>query len=160
MAALPPHNLYNYLLCMGSSIGIAHGVKKATTSVGKNQKVIAFIGDGTFFHAGIPAMMNIVYNKSNPLIIILDNRITAMTGHQPNPGMGKTGLNEDVPPIKIESMLRALKVKHIKVIDPETAYEDLTKTIKSFMSKKEVSVIISRRICGLLVQRQLKKKKK
>lgn len=159
MAALPPHNLYNYLLCMGSSVGIAHGVKKSTAQVNKNQKVIAFIGDGTFFHAGIPAMMNIVYNKSNPLIIILDNRITAMTGHQPNPGMGKTGLNEEVPPVKIESILRALKVKHIKVIDPETEYEDLAKTIKSFMSKKEVSVIISRRICGLLAQRTLKKKK-
>jgi len=103
--------------------------------------------------------MNVVYNKSNPLIIILDNRITAMTGHQPNPGMGKTSLNEEVPMIKIESILRALKIKHIKVVDPETEYEQLTKTIKSFMSKKEVSVIISRRICGLLAQRALKNKK-
>ncbi|NQU82821.1 MAG: indolepyruvate ferredoxin oxidoreductase subunit alpha [Parcubacteria group bacterium] len=158
MAALPPHNLYNYLSCMGSSLGIAHGVKKATIKTGKKQKVIAFIGDGTFFHAGIPAVMNIVYNKSNPLIIILDNRITAMTGHQPNPGMGKTGMSEDVPQIKIEEILKALRVKHIKVIDPETEYAQLTKTIKRFLTKDEVSVIISKRICGLLAQRALKKK--
>lgn len=156
MAALPPHNLYNYLLCMGSSLGVAHGIKKATTQAGKKQKVIAFIGDGTFFHAGIPELMNIVYNKSNPLIIILDNRITAMTGHQPNPGMGKTGMSESVPEIKIEAIAKALGVKNIKVVDPETEYEQLTRTIKKFLSNDEVSIIISRRICGLLAQRELK----
>lgn len=160
MAALPPHNLYNYLLCMGSSLGVAHGIKKATMQAGKKQKVIAFIGDGTFFHAGIPELMNIVYNKSNPLIIILDNRITAMTGHQPNPGMGKTGMSESVPEIKIEAVARALGVKNIKVVDPETQYEQLIRTIKIFLSKDEVSIIISKRICALLVQRELKKNKK
>lgn len=161
IAALPPHNLYDYLSCMGSSIGIAHGVKKATdpTSSGK-QKMIAFIGDGTFFHAGIPALMNVVYNKSNPLIIILDNRITAMTGHQPNPGMGKTGMAEDVPPIKIERILRAIGVKHIATIDPEDEQEQLVEKIKQFLKKKEPSVIVARRICALLAKRRLKRKKK
>ncbi|MFH0739495.1 MAG: indolepyruvate ferredoxin oxidoreductase subunit alpha, partial [bacterium] len=83
IAALPPHSLYDYLISMGSGVGIGHGVKKAT-----KQKVIAFIGDGTFLHSGIPGLMNSVYNKSGLLLIILDNSITAMTGHQVNPSMG------------------------------------------------------------------------
>ncbi|MDP2864113.1 MAG: thiamine pyrophosphate-dependent enzyme [bacterium] len=154
MAALPPHNLYDYLSCMGSSIGIAHGIKKNT-----QQKVIAFIGDSTFFHAGIPALINTVFNKSNPLIIILDNRTTAMTGHQPHPGIGKTGMGEETSEIKIEDILAALKIKHWKVIDPETNFEEMVKTIGEFLTKKEVSVIVARKICWLLAQRQKNEKK-
>ena len=145
IAALPPHNLYDYLSCMSSSIGIGHGIKKAT-----NQKLIAFIGDGTFFHSGIPALMNAVYNKSNPLIIILDNRITAMTGQQPNPGMTEDHL-------VIEDILKALKVKNVKTIDQEEEYDVLVKTIKEFLNKKELSVIVARRMCGLLAKRQMRK---
>ncbi len=155
MAALPPHNLYDYLSCMGSSVGIAHGIKKST-----KQKLIAFMGDGTFFHAGIPAILNAVYNKSNPLIIIADNRITAMTGHQPNPGMFETGMGEPSSLIKIEDILKAFKIKNIKVIDQEEDYVQLIKTIKQFLNKKELSVIIARRMCGLLSKRKLKTKKK
>ncbi len=146
IAALPPHNLYDYLSCMGSSIGIGHGIKKASP----NQKLISFIGDGTFFHAGFPAILNSVYNKSNQLVIILDNRITAMTGHQPNPGSE----------IKIEDILKAIKIKNIAVIDQEEQYNQLVKTIKRFLDKKELSVIIARRVCGLLAKKQLKSKKK
>ena len=151
MASLPPHNLYDYLSCMGSGVGIAHGIKKAT-----NQKIIAFIGDGTFFHSGIPALLNASYNKSNPLIIILDNRITAMTGQQPNPGMGKTG-TEESPQIKIEDLLKAMQIKNVRVLDQEQEYKELVETIKDFLNKKEMSVIIARRVCGLYHRRQMKK---
>jgi len=136
LADFPPHSIQDYLFCMGSSIGIAHGIKKSS-----KQKLITFIGDGTFFHAGIPALINTVFNKSNPLIIILDNRITAMTGHQPNPGAPLTPNG-----IKIENIVKACGVKNLKIIDPINQKEFI-ETIKNFSNKKEVSVIIARRPC-------------
>lgn len=153
IAALPPHNLYDYLSCMGSSVGIAHGIKKASNN---KQKVIAFIGDGTFLHSGIEGLLNAVYNQSNLLLIILDNSITAMTGHQPNPGMGQSGMKDPAPKVKIESLVSALGVKHLKVLDQEEQYEELVKTIKDFVNKPEVSVIVARRICGLLAKKNAK----
>jgi len=131
-----PINLQDYLSCMGSSVGIAHGIKKAT-----GQKIITFVGDSSFFHAGIPALINTVFNKSNPLIIILENRTTAMTGHQPHPGA-------PVIPngIKIEEIVRACGVKNLKAIDPINQKEFIA-TIKEFLNKKETSVIIVQRPC-------------
>ena len=139
MAALPPHNLYDYLLNMGSSIGIAHGIKKVSS-----QKVVAFMGDGTFFHSGISSIINCVYNKSNPLVIIMDNEITAMTGHQPNPGSE----------VKIEEILKAIGVKNIRVLDEEAQYDELKKTIKEFLNKDSISVIVAKKICWLLAARK------
>lgn len=150
IAGMPPHNIQDYEFCMGSSLGIAHGVKKA---VGNKQKVIALIGDGTFFHSGISGLINAVYNKSNPLFVILDNRITAMTGHQNNPGMGKNGMGEPVEELNIEEIVKACGVKNIKVIDPINVNE-LSSAVKEFLDKDEVSVIISKRICALLERRQ------
>ncbi|MFC1663863.1 thiamine pyrophosphate-dependent enzyme [Patescibacteria group bacterium] len=132
LAGFPPHFVQDYLSCMGSSIGIAHGIKKST-----KQKVITLIGDSTFFHSGIPALINTVFNKSNPLIVILDNQTTAMTGHQPHPGACG---------IKMENIVRACGVKNLKIIDPANQAEFL-KTIKEFLNKKEVSVIIARHPC-------------
>jgi indolepyruvate ferredoxin oxidoreductase alpha subunit len=131
-----PINLQDYLSCMGSSVGIAHGIKKAS-----GQKLIAFVGDSSFFHAGIPPLINTVFNKSNPLIIILENQTTAMTGHQPHPGA-------PVAPdgIKIERVVRGCGVKNLKVIDSANQKE-LVATIKEFLKKKEVSVIIARHPC-------------
>ena len=136
LAAYPPHKMQDYLFCMGSSAGIAHGIKKAT-----NQKVIAFVGDSSFFHSGIPALINTVSNKSDPLIVIMDNRTTAMTGQQPHPGSPAKGEE-----IKIEDIVRALGVKYVKTIDPINIKE-FEQTIKEFLEKKEVSVIIARRAC-------------
>ena len=132
----PPVKLQDYLSCMGSSVGIAHGIKKSA-----GQKIITFVGDSSFFHAGIPALINTVFNKSNPLIIILENETTAMTGHQPHPGA-------PVIPngIKIEEIVKACGVKNVKVLDPINQ-EEFIKTIKEFMEKPDVSVIISKRPC-------------
>jgi indolepyruvate ferredoxin oxidoreductase alpha subunit len=148
IAGLSPHNVQDTLFCMGASLGIAHGIKKST-----NQKVISIMGDGTFFHSGMPALVNAVYNKSNPLVVVLDNRITAMTGHQPNAGMGKTLMRDDVEEIKIEDVAKACGVKNIKVLDPIDVQE-FEATIKDFMAKDEVSLIICKRICALLAKRQ------
>ena len=148
LSGFSPHNMQDYLFCMGSSIGIGHGIKKAT-----NQKLISFIGDSTFFHSGIPGLINAVFNKSNSLIVVMDNRITAMTGHQTNPGVGKTGMGEQTEDIKIEEIAKACGVKNIKVIDPINI-KDLEKTIQDFLQKEEVSVIVARRVCALLARRQ------
>jgi indolepyruvate ferredoxin oxidoreductase alpha subunit len=136
LAGFPPHFLQDYLSCMGSSIGIAHGIKKST-----NQKLITFIGDSTFFHSGIPALINTVFNRSNPLIIVLDNQTTAMTGLQPHPGAPSTPNG-----IKIEDIIKACGVKNWKVIDPINQKE-FVQVVKNFLNKKEVSVIIARRPC-------------
>ena len=147
IAGLAPHNMQDTLFCMGASIGIGHGIKKAT-----DQKVIATMGDGTFFHSGISALINAVYNKSSPLIVVLDNRITAMTGHQQNPGMGKTLMGENTEELKIEEIAKACGVKNIKVLDPANVQEFET-TIKEFLAKDEISLIVCKRICALLARR-------
>ncbi len=138
-----PVNLQDYLFCMGSSVGIAHGIKEST-----KQKLITFIGDSSFFHAGIPALINTVFNKSNPLIIILNNQTTAMTGHQPHPGAPAASDG-----IKIEPIVRACGVKHIKTID-QINQEELTNSIKEFLDKDEVSVIIVTRPCIFVAKKQ------
>jgi len=148
MAGLPPHFMQDYLSAMGSSVGIAHGITKTTP-----QKLIAFIGDSTFFHAGIPALINTIFNKSNPLIIILDNQTTAMTGHQPHPGIGKTGMGEATYAVKIEDIVSACGVKNLKVID-SINIKEMETAVKEFLKKDEVSVIIARRICALLAKKQ------
>jgi indolepyruvate ferredoxin oxidoreductase alpha subunit len=136
----PPVNMQDYLFCMGSSIGIAHGIKKATNP-GGGQKLITFIGDSSFFHSGVPALVNAVYNKSNPLVIILNNETTAMTGHQPHPvSAGSTS------GIKIENVVRALGVNFVKTLDPVNQ-EEFAQTVKEFLTKDEVSVIISAHPC-------------
>jgi len=148
MGALPPHSMYDYMFCMGSSIGISHGVKKST-----NQKVISLMGDGTFFHSGISGLINAVYNKSNPLMIVLDNRITAMTGHQVNPGMGKTLMGENTEELQIADIAKSCGVKNIKVLDPINIQE-FEAAIKEFLDKEEISLIVCKRICALLAKRQ------
>jgi len=136
LAAYAPHEMQDYLFCMGSSSSIAHGISQAT-----GQKVIAFMGDSSFFHAGIPALINTVFNKSNPLVVILDNSTTAMTGHQPNPGAPASGEK-----LSIENIVKAIGIKNMKIIDPINSKE-LEGTVKEFLNNKEVSVIIVRRPC-------------
>jgi len=154
IGSLPTYGLADYLSAMGSSIGIAHGIKKAAStsfsqaSEGK-RKMISFIGDSTFFHSGISSLINAVFNKSNPLIIVLDNQTTGMTGHQTNPGLGKTGSGDETTQIDIESIVRACGVKNVKVVDPINM-KDVEETIKEFLEKDTVSVIIAKRVCWLL----------
>jgi len=148
LAGYPPHNVQDYEFAMGAGLGISHGVSKAT-----GQKVTTLMGDGTFFAAGIPALINTVYNKSNPLLIVLDNRITAMTGHQVNPGMGKDLMGEPAEELQIADIAKACGVKNIKVLNPSNIQE-LDATIKEFLEKDTVSVIVCKLICALLARRQ------
>jgi len=151
MGIYPPLETQDFIFSMGASQGISHGIKKVS-----KQKIVSFIGDSTFFHAGIPGLINMVYNKSNPLVIVLDNRITAMTGHQPNPGMGVTGMGEQTKEIVIEDIVKACGVENVKVIDPYNLKE-MMEAIKEFLNKDKVSVIVSKRQCRLLTVRKMRK---
>lgn len=139
----PPYNVQDVIISMGASQGITHGINKVS-----DQKTIAIIGDSTFFHAGIPGLINAVYNKSNSIIIILDNRITAMTGHQPHAGSDFTSTWEKQDGISIENIVKACGVKNVKVIDPNDM-DSVKKTVAEFMKNKEVSVIIAKKQCWL-----------
>jgi len=144
LAFYPPFYFQDYLFCMGSSVGVAHGIKKSSNK----QKLISFVGDSSFFHSGIPALLNAVHNKSNPLIIVMDNQTTAMTGHQPNPGTNKTSMGDSVEGAKIENIIRACGVKNLKIIDP-IKQKEFGEAVKDSLNNKtnEVSVIIARRPC-------------
>jgi indolepyruvate ferredoxin oxidoreductase, alpha subunit len=143
LASFAPHNIQDYLFCMGSSIGIAHGITKANPK----QKLISFVGDSSFFHAAMPALANAVHNNSNPLIIIMNNNITAMTGQQPYPGIKDTGNKEEGAKIKIEEVVKSLGVKNLKIIDPIEDYKEFVNTIKKYLSKNELAVVIARSPC-------------
>ncbi|MBA4369310.1 MAG: indolepyruvate ferredoxin oxidoreductase subunit alpha, partial [Desulfobacterium sp.] len=108
---LPPLSMGDFLICMGSSAGTSCGFSQVT-----DKKVIALIGDSTFFHSGIPGLINAVFNNHNFTLVILDNRTTAMTGHQPNPGVDMNELNyEGYNPVSIEKLVSALGVGHVSV---------------------------------------------
>jgi indolepyruvate ferredoxin oxidoreductase alpha subunit len=145
-----PFETQDFIFSMGASEGVGHGIRKAT-----DQKVIAFLGDSTFFHSGMPGMVNAVFNKSNPLIIVMDNRITAMTGHQPNPGTGITAMGEVCKEVAIDEVARALGVEDVRVIDPFNV-NLMISTIRELLQKDKVSVIVAKRECQLLAMRKKK----
>jgi indolepyruvate ferredoxin oxidoreductase alpha subunit len=145
-----PLETQDFVFSMGASEGLVHGIEKTTS-----QKTIAFLGDSTFFHAGMPGMVNTVFNKSKPLIIVLDNRITAMTGHQPNPGVGVTAMGEETKAIAIEEVVKSFGIENVKVVDP-FAVKEMIDTIKEFLNKDKISVIVAKRECQLLAIRKKK----
>ncbi|HJH30825.1 MAG TPA: indolepyruvate ferredoxin oxidoreductase subunit alpha [Methanosarcinaceae archaeon] len=135
-------------LCMGSSITLASGIYHA----GESRPICCSIGDSTFFHTGMNGLMNAVYNKANITVTILDNRVTAMTGHQPNPGMGKTATGDTTVDISIENLCRSLGAEFVEVVD---AY-DRKATVKAFRRAKEyagTSVIIAEQACVIDARR-------
>ena len=145
----PPMNAADFLLCMGSSVGAAGGFSEST-----RQKVIAFIGDSTLFHSGLPGVVNAVFNDHRYLLVVLDNGTTAMTGHQPHPGTGRTHVRP-TQPMDIEAMLKGLGAKHVLTVDPY----DLSSTIaavKEALDRDAFSVIVSKRACPLALMRKAK----
>ena len=141
----PPLNAQHTIGCMGAGISVAHGAVKG----GSPEHHVAVIGDSTFFHTGIPALLNVVYNHSPVVTIILDNRTTAMTGHQDNPGTGRTLQGAIAPMIPLEPLVRALGVRHVRTLDA-FAMDDIEKTLKEYLKLDEPSVVIARQPCALL----------
>ena len=141
---LPPLNMGDFVICMGSSVSTSCGFGQAT-----DQKVISFIGDSTFFHSGITGLVNAVFNNHNFTLVILENGTTAMTGHQPHPGVDMERLGLDgFGRINIENLVRALGVEHVSVIKPFKVKKSI-ETIREALEYKGVSVILSQEPCAL-----------
>ena len=150
---LPPLNTGDFVICMGSSVSSACGFGQAT-----DQKVVSFIGDSTFFHSGITGLVNAVFNNHNFTLVILENDITAMTGHQPHPGvdMDRFGL-DGYGRVNIEQLVRSLGVEHVSVIKPFKVQKSVD-VIKEALEYQGVSVVISQEPCALYAK-SLKLKK-
>lgn len=151
LGLMPPLGVTDTVICMGASISAGIGFEKAFRQGGVKKKVFSCIGDSTFFHSGITGLIDAVYNKSKLSMIILDNRITAMTGHQENPGTGKTLSGETAPIIDIEQLVRAVGIKpeNIRVVDPYNLTET-EKAVTEAYQAEDPFVIITKRPCALI----------
>ncbi len=145
LGLVPPLSAIHTCGCMGAGIGVAHGAAQA----GIGERMVAVIGDSTFFHTGLPALANVAYNRSNVITIILDNRITGMTGHQQNPGTGYTLQMQETPPLELEPLVRALGIERVKTL-PAFDVKALDETMKEFLKADGPSVLIARDECALL----------
>jgi len=148
LGCLPPLSALHTCGCMGASIGVAHGANKAMNAKGGKRNVAA-IGDSTFFHTGMPALLNVAYNKSNTITVIFDNRITAMTGHQDHPGTGRTLQGEETVAVKFEDLARAMGIKEVHTVDPYNL-EEVEEAFRACLGKDEPAVIVASRECALL----------
>lgn len=147
LGLLPPYKTADFLLCMGSSVGTACGFSETT-----GQKVVAFIGDSTFYHSGIPPLVNAVHHNHNFVLTILDNSTTAMTGHQPHPGTALDGMGEPAVPMDMERVVRGLGVAHVEVIDPRNI-EESKEAFTRALAFEGLSVVIAKAPCILLARR-------
>lgn len=148
LGALPPTESMDTCICMGASIGTAHGMEKAR---GKEfgKKTVAVLGDSTFIHSGITGLIDVVYNKGNSTVLILDNSITGMTGHQHNPTTGYTIKGESTRQVDLVKLVQAVGVERVRVVDPFNIKE-FEQAVKEEIEAEEPSVIISQRPCALL----------
>ena len=152
LGAVPPLSAVDTCVCMGASVGMAHGFKKATDGKANN---VAVIGDSTFLHSGVTGLINAVYNQSNLTLLILDNSTTGMTGHQQRPATGKTIKGAPAPVVLLDELCRAVGVNHLQIVD---AYDvnAVEKAVKEAVACDEVSVIIAQRACALLDKKSKK----
>jgi indolepyruvate ferredoxin oxidoreductase alpha subunit len=146
LGLLPPISMADFVICMGSSVSSSCGFSQAT-----NQKVVSFIGDSTFFHSGITGLIDGVHNNHKFTLVILDNGTTAMTGHQPHPGVNTEPMGIERTQISLEELVRGCGVKDVHVVEP---YK-VKKTIEAVQAAKDydgISVIISREFCPLFAR--------
>lgn len=147
LGAAAPLQAMDTTVCMGASVSGLHGMNKADKS-GENRRV-AVIGDSTFIHSGITGLVNIAYNGSNSTVIVLDNSITGMTGHQNNPANGKDIYGDPANAVDLEALCKAVGINRVRVVDPYKMWE-VEAAVKEELAADEPSVIISRRSCALL----------
>jgi indolepyruvate ferredoxin oxidoreductase alpha subunit len=150
LGVLPPFEMQDTLVEMGGSIGLANGF----AHVNEEKTAIAIIGDSTFFHAVVPGLINAVYNKSPMLVVVLDNRVTAMTGHQPHPGTGFYATGEPAPIVRIEDVARGVGIEHVSTADPFNVKETekkLMEALEYVRSTGKPALVVARRACTLLI---------
>ena len=148
LGAVAPLTAVDTVICMGASVSGIHGFNKSQNGAADN-KTVAVIGDSTFMHSGITGLVNMAYNESNSTVIIVDNSITGMTGHQQNPTTGFNLKGDPCAKIDLETLCRSVGIKRVTVVDPYNL-EQCDRVIKEELAANEPSVIISRRPCALL----------
>ncbi|MEF9988939.1 MAG: indolepyruvate ferredoxin oxidoreductase subunit alpha [Christensenellaceae bacterium] len=155
LGALAPLNAIDTTLCMGASIGMAHGMEKAR---GKefSKKLVSVIGDSTFMHSGITGLVNMIYNGATSTVVILDNSTTGMTGHQDNAATGKNARGEIAPAVDIAALVHAIGVKNVVQVDPFDL-KALEKILEEETGRDELSVIITKRPCVMIDKKSIKK---
>jgi len=144
LGVFPPLNRMDTILCMGAGVSMTQGFEKG----GEPKRIVGMVGDSTFFHSGITGLLNIVYNRGSAVIIVVDNRTTAMTGHQPNPGSGLTLMGEPAPSASIEALAAACGVKRVLTVNPYELQETI-QALKESLAANEPTVIVSRAPCPL-----------
>lgn len=155
----PPLGVGDTCICMGAGLSAGIGFDRVNQMAERDKKVFGFIGDSTFFHSGITGLIDAVYNGTNMVVVILDNRITAMTGHQENPGTGKNIIGQEAPMVDIESMVKTIGIKqeNIRVIDPYKL-DETKAAVKDAYEANEPFVIITKQPCALIKDVQKKRK--
>lgn len=154
LGVAPPLSAMDTVICMGASISSGHGMQKVfdifgnEENKGSGKNVISVIGDSTFFHSGMTGLVDVIYNNSSLVTVIVDNRITGMTGHQENPGTGYTLMGDKTTIVDIEAIVRAIGVKHVEVVNP-LDLEQTKNKIKEALKLDEPSVIITKWPCVL-----------
>jgi len=149
LAASPPLGAMDTVICMGAGFSAGMGIAKAFEVSKRDGKVFGVMGDSTFFHSGLTGAMEIVYNKGNMIPVVLDNRITGMTGHQDNPGTGKTLMGEEATTIDVVDVLKSLGYKTVKVVDPNNLKE-VEETIDEAEVSTEPFAIVTKSPCVLI----------
>ena len=148
LGAMPPLNALDMTLCMGASVSGLHGYNKAGDGQTEG-RTVCVIGDSTFIHSGVTGLINVAYNQSNSTVIILDNSITGMTGHQQNPTTGFNIKGDPAGKVNLEALCKSIGINSVRVVDPYNL-DECEKAVKEELAKNEPSVIISRRPCVLL----------
>ena len=154
LGLFPPYNLFDSHICMGASIGIGNGY----AATGYKNPIICVIGDSTFYHSGISGLVNAVFNKHNITVVILDNSIIGMTGHQPDPGTGRTATGETTIKIEMERLVSACGVEYVAPVNPFQV-DATVEAIKAAMAFQGPSVVIAKGECAIISKRESKSKK-
>ena len=150
LGTFEPLNRIDTILCMGGGVSMAHGMDRA----GEPRKVVGIVGDSTFFHSGITGLLDIAYNRGGSTTIVVDNRTTAMTGHQCNPGTDTTLMGEKTQPASIEAIGKACGIQHVATLDPYKM-DECIQTLKKAIESPEPWLIVSRAACPLHVHKKL-----
>lgn len=148
LGGMEPLKAKDSCICMGASISMGHGAQKTFNKFQENMRAVAVIGDSTFFHTGMNSLLNVVFNQSNTITCILDNRITGMTGHQENPGTGFTLQGMPTKLVEIEPLVRALGVEQVRVVNP-LRLDEVKAALEWALGLDEPTVIITRWPCVL-----------
>ena len=154
LGVLPPLSRLDTLLCMGGGVSMAHGMDKAERNNSTPQKIVGIVGDSTFFHSGITGLLDIAYNKGHSTIIVVDNRTTAMTGHQENPGSGKTLMGDPTKEASIAEIGKACGIQQVRLVHPRDI-KSVVATLKEATESLESWLIISAAPCPLHLKKPL-----